>query len=122
MISPYAPITGRVLASSRATVVSWPAKEGVDAWNDLIGVHGLVSYCCVWTGREDSPVEDWLFPWQDNMLNAMENNLVPSMIFVVPNDGKLGAGQTIEWVWCKNNNLHTQIRVRTIAEVMQDGA
>ena len=122
MLSPYSPTTGRILAHSSATVVSWPAKEGIDAWEDLVNVQGLVSFCCVWTGRENSPTEEWLYPWEDNMIEALNKNLLPTMIFVVPNDGKLGAGQTIEWLWCLNNDLHNKgLQVRTIAEVMRHG-
>ena len=122
MISPYSATRGRILAHSAATVVSWPAKEGVDAWNDLVHLKGMVSFCCVWTGRENSPTEDWLYPWEDNMLQAIDKNLVETMIFVIPDDGQLGAGQTIEWLWCNRNDLqHKGMLVRTIGEVTRHG-
>ena len=120
ILSPYVPTWGRVLAFSDVTVVSWPAKEGAEAWYDLVGVRGLISYTCVWTGVENCSVQSWFLPWQNNMLHAMELGLVHTMRFILPNDLQLGAGQSLEWEWVRRNRLDERIRVLPLAEVLED--
>ena len=116
----YEPTSGRIIVHSQVTVVSWPAKEGVEAWEDSLGVRGLVSYTCVRTGREDSDVASWFLPWERNMLRVMDLGMTSSMLFVVPNDSQLGPGQSLEWEWIRLNGLSETIRVHTLYDIQDE--
>lgn len=96
-----------------AAVVSFPASAGNETWERLIGGKidsGLfdrgtywlfagycgrkVDWCCVWTGKQDSPKSEWYDPWVENVEQAKK--MGKRLVFVVNACHELGEGQKME--------------------------
>jgi len=78
--------------SFKPCVVSFPASES-KAWEQMLAQR-VYNYCCVWTGKEDSPPQDWYTPWKKNLLEAQK--LKCTLIVVAPRERVFGRGQTLE--------------------------
>ena len=66
---------GKVTGDSRGNycLVSFPATWGQQDWNYF--VNGLFDYACVWTGNNNSPMEEWFVPWKENVLEAQRKGM-----------------------------------------------
>jgi len=78
--------------SFKPCVVSFPASES-KAWEQMLA-QNVYNYCCVWTGKNDSPPQDWYTPWKKNLLEAQKLN--NTLIVVAPRERLFGRGQTLE--------------------------
>merc|ERR1719437_348582 len=96
-----APTAGRLHPNSAKTfgdvsVVSWPAAAGRSCWEDLLKMT-VVSYCCVWTGNDNSPKSEWFDPWVANV--ELHKASGKKFVFCTMPDGYIGKGQTHEKEW-----------------------
>jgi hypothetical protein len=82
-------------------VISAPASD-VSSWNKLRNTR-TAAYCCVWTGRDDSPASEWFGKWKDNVWKA--HRMGHCLIFVARWDGVLGGGQTKEFNWLRSREF-----------------
>jgi len=58
-------------------------------------------WCCVWTGNDNSPVQDWFFPWIRNVWSERnEKGEWESLLYVAKTE-TLGYGQTLELAYLK---------------------
>merc|ERR1712032_1395626 len=64
-------------------------------------------WCCVWTGNKNSPKEEWYNPWVVNVQAAVKARY--DLKFVVPDDGKLGKGQTLEKKYLDGQQISYQL-------------
>ena len=107
-------------------IVSFPATFGQDQWNAM--VNGGFNLACVWTGKDDSPMEDWFKPWKENVRYAKRNkmkllvighscndhriNKMKGGVKVPVGDGRsfrLGNGQVLEVDWMNRHNIKYRV-------------
>merc|ERR1719221_681200 len=96
-----APTAGR-LNDKFYSVVSWPAAAGSDPWQKLLSM-SFVSYCCVWTGNDNSPVSEWFDPWVANV--KLHKARGRNFLFCTMPDGSIGKGQSLEKQWLDKGGI-----------------
>ena len=62
---------GDLNREGRHTVASFSATLGQDSWNGMVGERGRFNFCCVWTGNNNSPPQEWWHPWKGNVDEAV---------------------------------------------------
>jgi hypothetical protein len=79
-------------------------REAVDTWGSQPSIYWFLAgsfeqaarWCCVWTGHEDSPVQDWFFPWIRNVWSERHQDGQWESLLYVCKTQTLGYGQTLE--------------------------
>lgn len=87
-------------------------REAEDLWGEqpsiywfLDGYHEQAArWCCVWTGNENSSVDEWFFPWVRNVWSENKGGEWEKLLYVCKTC-TLGYGQTLELAYLQRKRI-----------------